>query len=50
MAPRKRVRKTGGLMKKVRKPVPPPTRIEDDTKKYKRAKEKERLRRGETPL
>ena len=36
-------------MKKVRKPIPPPTRVEEDPTKYKRAREKERLRRMENP-
>jgi len=49
MASRKRIRKTGGLMSKVRKPIPPPTRVEDDPRKYKRAREKELVRRTEKP-
>ncbi|HTR60349.1 MAG TPA: hypothetical protein VMH37_01530 [Candidatus Binataceae bacterium] len=47
MASRKRIGKTGGLMRKVRKPIPPPTRVEEDPTKYQRTREKERLRRLE---
>ena len=32
-------------MKKVRKPVAPPTRVADDERKYERAREREKLRR-----
>ena len=46
MPTRKRVgTKRGELIKKVRKPVPPPTRVEEDTTKYRRARERERMRR-----
>jgi hypothetical protein len=38
----------GSLLKKVRKPLAPPARIEEDAKKYKRARERERQRRTES--
>jgi hypothetical protein len=38
-------KKTGGVMRKVRKPVPPPSRVEEDLKRYHRERERERLRR-----
>jgi len=44
---RKRRKRTTGAMRLVRKPVPPPTRVEDDPTKYRRAREKARLRRGQ---
>jgi hypothetical protein len=34
------------LMQKVRKPMAPPTKIEEDLRKYNRAREHRRLRRG----
>jgi hypothetical protein len=37
--------KTGEVMRKVRKPVPPPSRVEDDLKRYRRERERARLRR-----
>jgi hypothetical protein len=36
------------LIAKIRKPPAPPMRVEEDVKKYRRARERERLRR-ETP-
>ena len=36
---------SGGLIKKLRKPIPPPTRVAEDERKYKRAREQERSRR-----
>ena len=46
MTPRKpKTKRRIGVMKKVRKPMAPPTRVEDDPKKYRREREKERLRR-----
>jgi hypothetical protein len=36
---------TGAVMRKVRKPVPPPSRVEEDLKRYHRERERERLRR-----
>ena len=36
-------------MRKVRKPIPPPSRVEEDIKQYRRERERERLRR-EAPL
>ncbi len=33
------------MIRKLRKPVPPPTKVEEDTTKYRRARERERLRR-----
>jgi hypothetical protein len=48
MSTRKRRRKRSpGVMKMVRKPVPPPTRVADSLTKYQRAREKARLRREE---
>jgi hypothetical protein len=44
MAPRKR-KKPKGVMSKVRKPMAPPSKIEDALTKYRRARERERLRR-----
>jgi hypothetical protein len=43
--------KSGDVMRKVRKPVPPPSRVEDDLKRYRRERERARLRRdlSETP-
>lgn len=37
--------KSGDVMRKVRKPVPPPSRVEDDLKRYRRERERARLRR-----
>jgi hypothetical protein len=39
---------TGAVMRKVRKPVPPPSRVEEDLKRYHRERERERVRREET--
>jgi len=36
---------TGAVMRKVRKPIPPPSRIEEDLKRYHRERERERQRR-----
>ena len=48
MRARKRIgRKPAGLLRKVRKPVPPPTKVEEASTKYRRARERERLRREE---
>lgn len=33
------------MLQTIRKPIPPPTRVEDDPTKYRREKEKEELRR-----
>jgi len=43
--------KPGDVMRKVRKPMAPPSRIEDDLKRYRRERERARLRRelNETP-
>ncbi len=38
-------RKSGGVMGKVRKPIPPPSRVEEDLKRYRRERERARLRR-----
>ncbi len=46
MPPRKhRPRVRHGLIAKIRKPTAPPMRIEEDVKKYRRPRERERLRR-----
>ena len=42
-------RKSGGVMRKVRKPIPPPSRVEEDIKRYRRERERERLRREAPP-
>ena len=36
---------SGQLMRKVRKPMAPPARIEEDLRKYRRARERQRQRR-----
>jgi hypothetical protein len=36
---------SSGLIKKLRKPIPPPTRVAEDESKYSRARERERSRR-----
>jgi len=38
--------KKTGVLRKVRKPIPPPTRVVEDDRKYDRAKEHERERRS----
>ena len=48
MSTRKRGHKRSpGVMKMVRKPVPPPTRVAEVLTKYERARERARLRREE---
>ena len=37
-------------MRKVRKPIPPPSRVEEDLNRYRRERERERLRREEPPI
>jgi hypothetical protein len=39
-------RSGSGLIKKLRKPIPPPTRVVEDESKYSRARERERSRRA----
>jgi hypothetical protein len=39
--------KKGAVMRKVRKPIPPPSRVEEDLNRYHRERERERLRREE---
>jgi hypothetical protein len=46
---KRRNRRSPGVMKMVRKPMPPPTRVEDAPTKYQRAREKARQRREEDP-
>jgi len=41
---------TGAVMRKVRKPVPPPSRVEEDLRRYHRERERERLRREEAQI
>jgi hypothetical protein len=36
---------SGALIRKIRKPMAPPTRVAEDDLKYRRAREQERLRR-----
>jgi hypothetical protein len=43
----KRKRTSGGLIRKLRKPIPPPTRVAEDERKYRRPRERKRLRREE---
>jgi hypothetical protein len=43
----KRKRTSGGLIRKLRKPIPPPTRVAEDERKYRRQRDRERLRREE---
>jgi hypothetical protein len=38
-------KRKAGVMRKVRKPMAPPSRIEDDLKRYRRERERERIRR-----
>ncbi len=47
MAPRKRIKKRGALIGKIRKPMAPPARVEEDSTAYRREREKERIRREE---
>ncbi len=35
------------LIRKIRKPTAPPSKVEEDLKRYRRARERERLRREE---
>jgi len=37
----------GSVIAKVRKPIAPPLRVEPDSKKYRRARERERMTREE---
>jgi hypothetical protein len=39
---------TGELMRKVRKPMAPPAKIEQNLRTYSRARERRRLHRGES--
>ena len=41
--------RTGSLIKKLRKPLAPPTRVAEPERKYKRARERERLHREVNP-
>jgi hypothetical protein len=36
---------SGGIIRKLRKPIAPPSKIEEDERRYNRARERERLRR-----
>ncbi len=50
MPPRKgRKKRKGGVLRTIRKPMAPPARVEEDSKTYRREREKERLRRLEEP-
>lgn len=40
-------KRKSGVMRKVRKPMAPPSRIEEDLKLYRRERERERQRREE---
>jgi hypothetical protein len=37
--------KAGSILKKLRKPMAPPTRVEEDERNYNRARSRERMRR-----
>lgn len=41
--------KAGGLIRTIRKPIAPPTRVETDRLKYDRPRERARLRRAGRP-
>jgi hypothetical protein len=43
-------KRKSGVMRKVRKPMAPPARVEDDLKRYKRERERERIRREEAGI
>ena len=45
---KKSAKKKSGVMRKVRKPMAPPARVEEDLKRYHRERERERIRREET--
>jgi len=50
MSLRKRAARTSGrVIGKIRKPMAPPSRVEPDEKKYRRAQERERIRREREP-
>ena len=40
---KKTTSKKGAVMRKVRKPIPPPSRVEEDLKRYHRERERARL-------
>ena len=44
-APKVRIATAGDLIRKLRKPLAPPTRVAEDDRKYSRARERERARR-----
>ena len=44
--PKLRSMTSAQLMQKVRKPMAPPAKVEEDLRKYNRARERRRLRRG----
>jgi hypothetical protein len=45
---KERSKSAGALISKIRKPTARPTRVEEDEKKYERARERERLRRDQS--
>jgi hypothetical protein len=45
---KKPTKRKAGVMRKVRKPMAPPARVEEDLKRYHRERERERIRREET--
>ena len=47
---KKVAKKKTGVMRKVRKPMAPPSRVEDDLKRYRRERERERLRRDQAQI
>lgn len=47
---KKTTHKKSGVMRKVRKPMAPPSRVEEDIKRYRRERERERLRREQSQI
>ena len=43
-------KRKSGVMQKVRKPMAPPSRVEEDLNRYRRERERERMRREEAPI
>ena len=43
-------KRKSGVMRKVRKPMAPPSRVEEDLNRYRRERERERMRREEAPI
>jgi hypothetical protein len=43
-------KRKSGVMRKVRKPMAPPSRVEEDLRRYRRERERERQRREEASI